>query len=117
MWGITGIVYNPELVEEKDASSWRILNSPAYCRQITIKDNVRDSYFAAVGAIKSDLLTSEEFLEAPDYPERLENEMNDTSKETIARVQEYLQESVSDEDMQKLKELYQKYMKEQIQIT
>lgn len=92
MWGITGIVYNPELVEEKDASSWRILNNPAYCRQITIKDNVRDSYFAAVGAIKSDLLTSEEFLEAPDYPERLENEMNDTSKETIARVQEYLQD-------------------------
>ncbi len=87
MWGITGIVYNPELVEEKDASSWRILNNPAYCRQITIKDN-----FAAVGAIKSDLLTSEEFLEAPDYPERLENEMNDTSKETIARVQEYLQD-------------------------
>lgn len=79
-------------MEEKDASSWRILNNPAYCRQITIKDNVRDSYFAAVGAIKSDLLTSEEFLEAPDYPERLENEMNDTSKETIAKVQEYLQD-------------------------
>lgn len=92
MWGITGIVYNPELVSKEDASSWRILNNPAYYRQITIKDNVRDSYFAAVGAIKSELLTSQEFLEDPDYEKNLEKEMNDTSKETIAKVQEYLQD-------------------------
>lgn len=92
MWGITGIVYNPELVSEKDASSWTILNNPEYYRQITIKDNVRDSYFAAVGAIKSELLTSDEFLNAPDYQKRLETEMNDTSKETIAKVQDYLQD-------------------------
>ncbi len=92
MWGITGIVYNPELVSEEAASSWRILNDPAYHRQITIKDNVRDSYFAAVGAIKSDLLTSERFRQNPDYQKQLEIEMNDTSKETIAKVQEYLQD-------------------------
>jgi len=92
MWGITGIVYNPELVSAKAASSWKILNDPAYRRQITIKDNVRDSYFAAVGAVKSELLTSEEFLKAPDYQKRLQEEMNDTSEETVARVQEYLQD-------------------------
>lgn len=92
MWGITGIVYNPEMVSREDASSWKILDDPAYYRQVTIKDNVRDSYFAAVGAIKSDLLTSEEFLQAPDYLKNLEDEMNDTSKETIGKVQEYLQD-------------------------
>ncbi|MDO5344916.1 MAG: extracellular solute-binding protein [Lachnospiraceae bacterium] len=92
MWGITGIVYNPELVSEEDASSWRILDDPAYYRQVTIKDNVRDSYFAAVGALKSELLTSQEFLEDPDYSRRLEEEMNDTSPETIALVQDYLQD-------------------------
>ena len=92
MWGITGIVYNPAMVSEKDASSWKILNDPAYYRQITIKDNVRDSYFAALGAIKSELLTSDEFLNASDYQKRLETEMNDTSKETIAKVQDYLQD-------------------------
>lgn len=92
MWGITGIVYNPELVTEEDASSWKILDDPAYYRQITIKDNVRDSYFAAVGALKSDLLTSEDFLNDPDYAENLEMEMNDTSPETIALVQDYLQD-------------------------
>lgn len=92
MWGITGIVYNPEMVTEEDASSWTILDDPAYYRQVTIKDNVRDSYFAAVGALKSDLLTSGEFRQAPDYAERLETEMNDTSPETIKAVQDYLQD-------------------------
>lgn len=92
MWGITGIVYNPGLVSEEDASSWKILNDPDYKRQVTIKDNVRDSYFAAVGAIKSELLNSEEFKNDPNYQKRLEEEMNDTSRETIAGAQEYLQD-------------------------
>ncbi len=92
MWGVTGIVYNPEVVEREEASTWKILSNPKYSRQVTIKDNVRDSYFAAVGAIKSDLLMSEEFRSAPDYAQRLEDEMNDTSPEMIAKVQDYLQE-------------------------
>lgn len=92
MWGITGIVYNPDVVTEKEANSWKILNDSNYRRQITIKDNVRDSYFAALGALKSDLLTSKEFLSDPKYTVRLEEEMNDTSKETIAKVQDYLQD-------------------------
>ena len=92
MWGITGIVYNPDEVPQEAASSWTILGNPIYKRRITIKDNVRDSYFAAVGALKSDLLTSPEFLAAEDYAVCLEEEMNDTSPETIAQVQTYLQE-------------------------
>ena len=95
MWGVTGIVYNPEFVTREEASTWKILNNPKFSRQVTIKDNVRDSYFAAVGAIKSDLLTSEEFRGTPDYAKRLEEEMNDTSPEMIAQVQDYLQ-SVKD---------------------
>lgn len=91
MWGITGILYNPDQVSQEDASTWNILNNKDYYRQVTIKDNVRDSYFAAVGALKSDLLTSEEFRSDPDYKANLEAEMNDTSAETIARVQDYLQ--------------------------
>lgn len=91
MWGITGIVYNPKYVPKEDASSWTILNNPQYKRAVTIKDNVRDSYFAAVGAVKHDLLTDEDFLSSPDYKERLLKEMNDVSDETIAVVQDYLQ--------------------------
>ncbi|MCR5425475.1 MAG: extracellular solute-binding protein, partial [Lachnospiraceae bacterium] len=91
MWGVTGIVYNPEVVDREEASTWKILSNPKYNRQVTIKDNVRDSYFAAVGAIKADLLTSPEFMSDPDYEQKLEDEMNDTSPEMIAQVQDYLQ--------------------------
>ena len=92
MWGVTGIVYNPEDVTYEQCSTWKILGDPAFRHRVTIKDNVRDSYFAAVGAVKSDLLTSEEFISSPDYALRLEEEMNDTSPEMIARVQEYLKD-------------------------
>ncbi len=92
MWGITGIVYNPREVSEEDASSWGILKNPSYKRQVTIKDNVRDSYFAAVGALKSGLLTSEAFLADPDYKKNLEKEMNDISPQAIEAVGAYLQD-------------------------
>lgn len=91
MWGITGIVYNPEEVTQEEASTWTIINNPKFKRQITIKDNVRDSMFAAVGAIKTDLLTSASFKSLADYKTRLADEMNDTSDETIKEVQDYLQ--------------------------
>ena len=80
------------MVTEEEASTWTIINNPKFYRQVTIKDNVRDSYFAAVGALKSELLLSEELRNADDYPERLEEEMNDTSSEMIAEVQEYMQQ-------------------------
>ena len=92
MWGITGIVYNPKMVTREEASTWKILNNPKFHRQVTIKDNVRDSYFAAVGALKSDLLTSEAFKSDPDYKKNLEREMNDTSPETVAAAGSYLQD-------------------------
>ena len=92
MWGVTGMVYNPEVVSEEDVATWGILNNSDYRRQVTLKDNVRDSYFAAVGALKHDLLTSEEFKNDPDYLQKLEDEMNDVSPETIAAVQELLQD-------------------------
>ncbi len=92
MWGVTGIVYNPDVVTREEASTWKILNDPKFSRQVTIKDNVRDSYFAAVGALKADLLTSEAFRADPEYAQKLEDEMNDTSPEMIAQVQDYLQQ-------------------------
>ncbi len=90
MWGVTGLVYNPEMVTKEQASSWKILADPAFRRRVTIKDSVRESYFAAVAAIKSDMLTSEEFRSDPDYAQKLEEEMNDTSPEMIAQVEQWL---------------------------
>ncbi len=91
MWGITGIVYNPEEVTREEASTWKIIDNEKFKRRITIKDNVRDSMFAAVGAIKSDKLTSQEFKAQPDYAEKLAAEMNDTSDDTLEKTQDYLQ--------------------------
>jgi hypothetical protein len=78
------------MVTKEQASSWKILADPAFRRRVTIKDSVRESYFAAVAAIKSDMLTSEEFRSDPDYAQKLEEEMNDTSPEMIAQVEQWL---------------------------
>lgn len=91
MWGVTGFVYNPEIVTQEDASTWHLIDNTKYARQITVKDNVRDTYFAAVGAVKSALLTSPDFKELPNYSEKLQDEMNDTSPEMIKKIQDYLQ--------------------------
>lgn len=92
MWGITGIVYDPDAMTEEDASTWHVFDNPDYFRRVTIKDNVRDSYFAALGALKRDKLMSDEFLSLPDYREQLAIEMNDVSPETIAAAQDLLQD-------------------------
>jgi len=91
MWGITGFVYNPEEISEEEAGTWHLLDNTDYRCKITMKDNVRDAYFAAVGALKSELLTSEEFLGREDYRMALQDEMNDVSPETVDAAQDYLQ--------------------------
>ncbi len=92
MWGVLGFLYNPDVLSEEEVSTWNLLINEDYCRQITTKDNVRDSYFATLGAIKGDLFLSEEFLSDPDYHDRLAEEMNDTSEETVAEALEFLQQ-------------------------
>ena len=93
MWGVTGIIYNPDEVSREDASTWHIFDNEDVYRRITIKDNVRDSMFAAVGAVKSDKLTDPSFIADPDYQSLLMDEMNDVSEETVLAVQDYLQKA------------------------
>ncbi len=92
MWGTTGVLYNPEYVTEEEASTWAIFNNPKFRRQVTLKDNVRDTYFAALGLLKADLFMSEAFCNRDDYEEALYEEMNDTTPETIAEAEALLQE-------------------------
>lgn len=91
MWGVTGIVYNPEYVSDEDASTWSILVNEKYKNRITIKDSVREAYFAAIGALNADLLTSDDFINSDDYSSMLEEIMNDTSEENIAAALVWLQ--------------------------
>ena len=81
MWGITGMVYNPEEVTEEEASTWSILENEKFYRQVTIKDNVRDAYFPTLAILNKDLLNSETYRNSSDYHEQLSAIMNDTRKE------------------------------------
>ena len=90
MWGTTGIVYNPEYVTEEEASSWELFTNPKFSRRVTIKDNVRDSMFAALGVVYRDKLLSPSFQADPDYIEKLTALMNDTSPEAVDACEEVL---------------------------
>lgn len=83
MWGTTGIVYNPEEVPAEDVSGWDILLNEEYNRRVTVKDNVRDAYFATLGIINGDKLA------VADKAERSAI-LNDTDDDTISRAQEVL---------------------------
>lgn len=92
MWGITGIVYNPEEVSEEEASTWSILTNERFYRQVTVKDNVRDAYFPTLAILNGELLTDDAFRNRADYREQLAAVMNDTAPETILAAEEKLRE-------------------------
>ncbi len=92
MWGTTGVLYNPEYMTQAEASTWEVFQNPKFYRQITLKDNVRDSLFATIGLLKQDTLCDEGFLNDANYAEKLQEIMNDTSAETIEEAQDLLQD-------------------------
>ncbi len=90
MWGTTGIVYNPDKVDNDSVSTWNILRDEDFNRQVTIKDNVRDAYFATLGIIHGDELLA---LPAGDASAQERSDLlNDTSDETIAAAEDMLKE-------------------------
>ena len=88
MWGTSGFVYDPEnLKDESDVSSCKILINPDYKRAVTIKDNVRDAYFAALSIIKEESLLSGGLTDG-----KLSEYLNDTNSETIAKAEDVLKQ-------------------------
>lgn len=92
MWGTTGIVYNPEEISREDASHWAILADPQYKGQVTIKDNVRDSYFAALGILHEEELMELKDLDSGERLERIAELMNRTDEETVSAAEEILKQ-------------------------
>ena len=90
MWGTLGIVYNPEYVTEEEAAHWDMLLMDKFDKRVTIKDSVRDAYFAGNSIYNKDLLLSEEFMNAEDYYAQMEIILNATDKETIDAVEDIL---------------------------
>ncbi len=92
MWGVIGIVYNPEEVSEEDASTWSILINPKYEKQVTIKDSVRESYFPALAIVNRELLVDDDFRARPDYQTQLGRLMNDTSQTSLSKAEVVLRQ-------------------------
>lgn len=90
MWGIMGLVYNPDGVNPEDMKHWKVLLDPAYSKRITMKDSVRDSYFVALGILNEDQIAAPSFLQLSNYSEQLSTVLNDTSQKTVDQVEELL---------------------------
>lgn len=94
MWGVTGTIYNPDMVSREDASTIHVYNNPEFARQITLKDNVRDTYFVILAMLNSDKLKDEAFRASAGYREELTAMMNDVSRETVDTAEGLLQDVV-----------------------
>lgn len=90
MWGTLGIVYNPEVVSEEEAAHWDILLNDKFNKKITIKDSVRDAFFAGVSIYYYDEITKESFIAKDNYNERLTRKVNSTDKRTVDGVEKIL---------------------------
>ncbi|MBQ8731053.1 MAG: extracellular solute-binding protein, partial [Lachnospiraceae bacterium] len=90
MLGTLGIVYNPEEVSEEEAAHWDILLNDKFRKKITIKDSVRDAFFAGVSIYYYDEITKESFIAKDNYNERLTRKVNSTDKRTVDGVEKIL---------------------------
>lgn len=87
MWGTTGIIYNTS-VNVDDVTTWSILQNSDYKRQVTIKDNVRDSYFAALAILNADELKA--LGNGEDDGMRRSELLNSTDADTIGAAEDIL---------------------------
>lgn len=87
MWGTVGIMYNPEKIQNiEDVNNFDILLDSNYYKQVTVKDNVRDAYFAALSILNKDKLLGD-----ISYEERTAL-LNATDEQTIATAEDILKD-------------------------
>ena len=87
MWGTLGIVYNPEYVSAEDAAHWNLLLSEEFTKRVTIKDSVRDAYFAGSCILNEETINSTDFLNDPNYLNNLSDLLNATDADTVDAVE------------------------------
>lgn len=90
MWGTLGIVYNPEEVTKEEAAHWDILLMDKFQKKITIKDSIRDAFFAGSSIYQEEQITNPNFLIQTDYKERLGELLNRTDQEAVDEIEEIL---------------------------
>ena len=90
MWGTLGIVYNPDYISEEEAAHWRLLLNPDVSKRITVKDSVRDAYFAGNSIYNEEFISREEFVNSADYAQRMAEILNATDEKTVNAVEDVL---------------------------
>ena len=80
----------PEEITEEEASTWKLFLDEDHFKRMTVKDSVRDAYFAAAALCYYDEITSEEFLSSDDYLEKLTEVLNRTDPATVEKVEDIL---------------------------
>jgi spermidine/putrescine transport system substrate-binding protein len=92
MWGTLGILYNKEVTDAIDMTTWKVLWDNKYQKEISVKDSLREGYFIGLAYVQNEALEAlkveyeDGLLTAVDYNEAISNLLNDTSDETIAKV-------------------------------
>ena len=84
MWGTTGILYNPKYVTREEALSWDCLRNEKFKGKIFVKDAFRDVYTSLNIAMHKDEIASGKIS--------LQDVCSDSSDESIAMVESYLNE-------------------------
>ena len=97
MRGTTGFVFNPELVDEDnaDVAACNILTNSDYYKSVTVKDNVRDAYFAALSILFEDELNAinaDENMSEEEKNAARSELLNNTDDETIAAAEDILKD-------------------------
>ncbi len=97
MWGTTGLVYNPERIDDggRDVASWDMLTNGDYRKSVTIKDNVRDAYFAALSILYEDELNeinADKNMSEAEKAEARSALLNATDPDTIAAAEDILKD-------------------------
>ncbi len=90
MWGTLGIVYNPEVISEEEASHWDLLLNEEYTKQVTIKDSVRDAFFAGISIYNYDRIMDDAFINSESYHEELTFMLNSTDELSVDAVENIL---------------------------
>lgn len=90
MWGIMGIVYNPDQVPREAVTHWSMLLDDAYYKRITMKDSVRDSYFVGLGILHEKKLLQPALLQSSNYLQTISEWLNDTRQGTVDKVEKIL---------------------------
>jgi len=93
MWGTVGIVYDPEIIDPTDATSWEVLYDTDYAKQATIKNSMRETYMIGVIDVYRDELMElrEQYLDleidADEYNNQIGTIINRSDPDTIAAVE------------------------------